>query len=264
MAEGSRFFDGTNKVHVTMQNLARRLKELQIPYAVVGGMALTRYEYRRFTDDLDVLVTKESLDRIHEELEGRGYVPPFNGSKHLRDTDTGVKVEFLVTGQFPGDGKPKPVAFPNPADVAEEYLSIRFLSLSALIELKLASGISNPDRGKDLIDVRELIVKNGLDRDYAAKLNPYVQESFLNIWDRISQNETYLAVMSFPDLKQTPQTWSELVHAEPGIVELSCMFQSAGIELDPTRSRNVSEVWFKTNNPALAKKFNMHPATDYR
>ncbi|MGC4004426.1 MAG: nucleotidyltransferase family protein [Pirellulales bacterium] len=264
MAEGSRFFDGTNKVHATMQNLAKRLEEMRIPYAVVGGMALTRYEYKRFTDDLDVLVTQESLDRIHKELEGRGYVLPFKNSKHLRDTDTGVKVEFHVSGQYPGDGKPKPVAFPDPSGVAEQYHSIHFLSLAALIELKLASGISNADRGKDLVDVRELIVKNGLDRDYADKLNPYVREPFLRIWDRISENITYLTVMTFPTLSQTPQDWSQLFAALPEEKQVLLPMQNAGLELEPSRSRKPNEVWFKSNNPALAKTFDMHSASDYR
>ena len=49
-----------------------------------------------------------------------GYTPPFAGSKNLRDTKTGVRIEFIVTGGYPGDGKPKPVSFPDPAKVATE------------------------------------------------------------------------------------------------------------------------------------------------
>ncbi len=60
-------------------------------------MALFLHGYRRFTEDVDVLVTRESLNKIHEELEGRGYLPPFAGSKHLRDT------EFGVRSGIPGD-----------------------------------------------------------------------------------------------------------------------------------------------------------------
>ena len=54
------------------------------------------------------------LSAIHAKLEGLGYVPPFSGSKNLRDTEHGVRIEFLIAGEFPGDGKPKPVAFPEP------------------------------------------------------------------------------------------------------------------------------------------------------
>ena len=73
-----------------------------------------QHGYRRFTEDVDLLVTREGLKEIHRKLEGLGYLPPFQGSKNLRDTEHGVKIEFLVTGEFPGDGKPKPVAFPAP------------------------------------------------------------------------------------------------------------------------------------------------------
>ena len=63
--------------------------------------------------DVDILVTREGLSVIHAKLDGLGYVPPFSGSKNLRDAEHGVRIEFLIAGEFPGDGKPKPVAFPN-------------------------------------------------------------------------------------------------------------------------------------------------------
>jgi hypothetical protein len=88
-----------------------------------------------------------------------------------------VKVEFLVAGQFPGDGKPKPVAFPDPRNVTTEIAGLRCLSLDKLVELKLASGISNPDRMKDISDVYELIKRLKLSADFAQQLNPFVQPS---------------------------------------------------------------------------------------
>src|SRR4051812_17344046 len=110
--EGSMHFERDSLVHKTLRRITKRLDELHVPYAVVGGMALFEHGYRRYTDDVDLLVTRAGLDEIHRQLEGLGYLPPFGGSKHLRDTETGVKIEFLVTGEYPGDGKPKPVAFP--------------------------------------------------------------------------------------------------------------------------------------------------------
>jgi hypothetical protein len=61
----------------------------------------------------------------------------------------------LVGGEYPGDGKPKPVSFPNPNDFAIVLDGIHCLRLPKLIELKLASG-SMPGRRKDLADVQEL------------------------------------------------------------------------------------------------------------
>src|SRR5262245_11496372 len=149
LQEGSMHFEKESAVHKTLQRFTKRLEELNIPYAVVGGMAMFQHGYRRFTEDVDLLVTKESLQEIHRQLEGLGYLPPFTGSKQLRDTDTGVKVEFLVTGEYPGDGLPKPVSFPDPGACSIPIGDLRVLTLPKLIELKLASGMSNPRRAKD-------------------------------------------------------------------------------------------------------------------
>ena len=104
MSEGSNFFQGTSEIHLALKRIAQKLRELGIDYVVVGGMAMFQYGYRRFTEDVDLLVTREGLKEVHRELEGLGYRPPFQGSKNLRDTEHGVKIEFLVTGEFPGDG----------------------------------------------------------------------------------------------------------------------------------------------------------------
>lgn len=181
--EGGLFFEGKSRVHQTVERIARRLTELEVPYAVAGGMALVRHGYARFTEDVDLLVTRESLQKIHESLAGLGYRPPFEGSRHLRDADTGVKVEFIVTGDFPGDGKPKPVAFPDPRTVSEVVGGVTFLQLETLVELKLASGMTNAGRLKDLADVQELIKIRSLPRDFSQRLHPFVQEKFIELWD---------------------------------------------------------------------------------
>jgi hypothetical protein len=187
LREGSMHFEEKSAVQDTLRAICKRLDELQIPYVVAGGMALFRHGYRRFTEDVDLLVTKDGLQRIHENLEGLGYVHVFKGSKKLRDTRTGVQIDFLISGDFPGDGKPKSVAFPNPTDVAVDIGGLPVIQLERLIELKLASGISNPQRGKDLIDVQEIVKRLSLPRDLADRLDPYVQGKFLELWDLANQ-----------------------------------------------------------------------------
>ena len=144
LMEAERFLMGESEVQKTLKRITEKLDELQIPYAVVGGMALVAHGYNRTTIDVDLLVTADSLKAIHQALDGLGYLPPFAGSKQLRDTTTNVRVEFLVAGQFPGDGKPKPVAFPDPKDVSVRVNGISYISLPAIIELKLASGSATP------------------------------------------------------------------------------------------------------------------------
>jgi hypothetical protein len=178
MSEGSRHFEGESAVYRTLRRITTRLDELGVAYAVAGGMALFSHGFRRFTEDVDILLTEDGLKTVHAQLEGRGYLPPFAGSRNLRDTETGVRIEFLVSGQYPGDGKPKPVAFPEPAAVALEREGIRFLNLPTLIELKLASGMTAPHRLKDLADVQELIRVLHLPEEFAEQMSPFVRETY--------------------------------------------------------------------------------------
>ena|SRR5882672_7192322 len=188
--EASRFFMKQGPVWESLRRIASKLEDLKIPYAVAGGMALVAHGYERTTVDVDVLVSADSLKAVHQALEGLGYVPPFAGSKQLRDVQTSVRIEFLVTGQYPGDGKPKPVAFPDPADVAVEISGIKYLGLVTLIELKLASGISNPGRVKDLGDVQELIRILKLPREFGGKLNAYVRGKFEELHEGVERDQS--------------------------------------------------------------------------
>jgi hypothetical protein len=187
--EGDRHFSESSRPFVAMQKICRRLDELGVAYAVVGGMALNRHGLKRFTDDVDILVTPETLAVIHEHLDGLGYLPPHSNSKHLRDTELGVKIEFLTTGGYPGDGKPKPVAFPDPSEVVVEINGTPCINLETLIELKLASGMSNILRQKDIGDAVELMKVMNLPREFGEKLNPYVQGEFYRYWDAIAASD---------------------------------------------------------------------------
>jgi hypothetical protein len=182
LREGSMHFEEKSAVHDALRKISRRLDELGIPYVIVGGMAMFAHGFRRFTEDVDLLVTPDGLKAAHDQLEGLGYIPPFPHSKQLRDTDNGVRIEFLVTGHFPGDGKPKPVAFPDPAACGVEIGGIRYLQLPKLVELKLASGMTNPGRLKDLADVQELIRVLRLPADFVGQLHPYVHDKFTELW----------------------------------------------------------------------------------
>jgi hypothetical protein len=186
LAEAEEFFMKNDAVHQTLRSIAPRLQAMGIDYAVVGGMALVAHGYDRTTVDVDILVTSEGNRLLREKLDGLGYVPPFAGSRNLRDTQTGVRIEFLIAGEFPGDGKPKPVAFPDPAQAGVEIDGIRYLRLERLIELKLASGLTNPNRLKDLADVQELIRAIHPARELGDRLDPSVRAKYFEFWDGLA------------------------------------------------------------------------------
>lgn len=106
------------------------------------------------------------------------------GSKQLRDITTKVRIKFLVSGRFPGDGSPQPVAFPDPAMASIDIEGIRYLRLETLIELNLASGITGGIRRlKDIAAAVELIHALKLPASYVQKLSPYTREKFTELWD---------------------------------------------------------------------------------
>ena len=189
MDEGDRHFQGEDSVFKTLRKIAGKLDSIGVPYAVAGGMALQAHGFRRLTVDVDILVTREGLSVLHAKLDGLGYVPPFSGSKNLRDAEFGVRVEFLIAGQFPGDGNPKPVAFPDPAEVGVEIKGVRYLSLPKLVELKLASGMTGGmHRLKDFADVIALIEALHLSAEFANELNPYVRDKYLELWHGVKDS----------------------------------------------------------------------------
>jgi hypothetical protein len=182
VAEASRFFMGEADVQRALVALAQVLDEEGIPYAIAGAMALNEYGYRRVTVDVDVLLTAQGLARLKSRLLGRGYVEKFPGSRGFRDVANNVSVDVLVAGDYPGDGKPKPVRFPDPATAAVRGARASFLPIESLVELKLASGQSAPHRLRDLADVLELIRAAGLPQEFGDRLDASVRQKFRELW----------------------------------------------------------------------------------
>jgi hypothetical protein len=184
LRESEGFFAGRGAVHTTLRSLVDRLAEASIPYAIVGGMALNLFGFVRQTVDVDVLLTKEGLEKFRERFVGRGYVPAFPGAaKAFRDVVTRVRIDFLTTGEYPGDGKPKAVAFPDPSLSAIDRGPYRVITLEKLIDLKLASGLSAPHRMGDLVDVQRLVEELHLPLDLDAKLDPSVRAEYRRLWE---------------------------------------------------------------------------------
>src|SRR5450756_754104 len=79
LREGDELFAHTGIVFETLRRLGQRLDEEGIPYTLIGGMALILHGYERFTKDVDIVLTKESLALFREKCLGRGYLPAFTG-----------------------------------------------------------------------------------------------------------------------------------------------------------------------------------------
>lgn len=179
--EGLKFFRGKGMLNKALRKIAADLDREQIDYVAIGAIALNRHGYRRFTEDIDLLLTRKGLERFRETLIGVGYRPGFEGARTKFRTADNIPLEIITTGEFPGDGLPKPVAFPNPSDFAVVIDGVKTMTLEKLIELKIASGMTAPHRLKDLADVQELIKIKNLDEAFAGRLDGYVRPKFLEL-----------------------------------------------------------------------------------
>jgi hypothetical protein len=185
LREAGAYFAGASALHVTLHRLAERLQAEGVAYALIGGLAMAEHGYARLTEDIDLVLTPAGLDAFSQRLVGRGYRPAFQGArKTFRDADTGVRIEVLTSGEYPGDGLPKPVAFPDPdlPGVVVEIDGVRVIALDRLIELKLASGLSAPHRLRDLADVQDLIVRLDLPLSLAETLDASVRAKYAELW----------------------------------------------------------------------------------
>lgn len=173
---------GEASVQRAAEQIARYLSDLGIDYAIVGALALGVHGVVRLTVDVDILIRREDLARFKAAWLGRGYVDVFPGSKAVRDTEHNVRIDFLLTGEYAGDGKPKPVSFPDPkgAHLAGERFNA--ITLPMLVQMKIASGMTAPHRGQDLVDVQRLVRARRLPRDFATQVDPYVRAKFDELW----------------------------------------------------------------------------------
>ena len=160
----SNFGTSDDPIEGTINSLAKDLQRLNVDYAIAGGNALKVHGFKRFTTDVDVLLAKGGKKKFAENLVGRGYAPRFEKARSkFKHTSFNVDIDLLESGDFPGDGKPKEVAFPDPKESSFELVNssgviVNYLQLSSMIELKLASYQSLPnEREKDKLDVIELV-----------------------------------------------------------------------------------------------------------
>lgn len=184
-----RFFVGDANVQQAAEKLVAILEAEGLPYAIIGALALNEYGHKRVTVDVDLVMRDDDLQTFKAKWLGNGYAERAPGTGKLLDTEFGVHVDVLSTGRFPGDGKPKPIAFPDPRTTAIRGRPFALLPIEKWIELKLASGMVAAHRLKDLADVQELIRSAGLPQSMADVLDPWVRAKFLELWQAVTDGD---------------------------------------------------------------------------
>lgn len=186
LKEISMFFEKRDQVHQSLRRLVRRLERAGIPYAIIGAMAVNLHGARRTTDDVDVLLTAEGLERLRQEVVPKFYQPVEGRPRRFVERKSGVNLDVLVTGLYPGRGKAGPFAFPDPDQASQEIEKVRVVTLPQLIQLKLAAR-----RYYDLGDVVFLIRVHNLAESFLEKLHPSVHQDFIGCLEEKRREDSY-------------------------------------------------------------------------
>jgi hypothetical protein len=182
------FFAKRDKVHQALKRLPQRLRKAGIPYAVMGALAVNLHGARRTTDDVDILLTQEGLDQFRARFVGKLYDLVARRPLRFVERQSGVTVDCLVTGRYPGTGEPGPIAFPDPTAVSQQIEDVSVIALAPLIQLKLAAR-----RHYDFGDVVFLIRVHELDEKFLTNLHPSVHQDFIECLEEKRREDEYEA-----------------------------------------------------------------------
>jgi hypothetical protein len=165
--QGSLHFECASAVHETARRIVAKLKELQIPYAVIGAMAMFFHGYRRFTEDIDI---------VHYLVDS---------DFSFRDAATGVRIDIFLTDHLQTDHDiPQNLLLLEDATCEQDGFAL--LKLEYLIELKLLSGM-RPARLRDLADAQAMLDILKLPRAFGDRFQPVARSKYRELWD-IVQN----------------------------------------------------------------------------
>jgi hypothetical protein len=142
-----------------LRGLIDILNRERIPYALCGGIAVAIYGFVRATQDIDILVRKEDVQRISTAIEEQGFIfdagrIPFNvGGPNQREIHRISKIiddEVLTLDLLLVDDVYQSI-WDNRKTGEWQGRPISVVSLDGLLEMKRISG-----RNKDLLDIDEL------------------------------------------------------------------------------------------------------------
>jgi hypothetical protein len=183
LAEAWMIFSMEGPVWGTLRRAHAALDDAEIPHAVVGGLAVFLHGHRRMTTDVDVLVRPQDVACVIDALRDAGMER--KKGEFIGDED--VRMHLLITGEPEGIDWAKAIHFPDPVDarVVETIDDFPTVVLARILEMKLACGLSNPRRPRDIDDALRLMEVHELDKRFVTRLHPLLRKDFKRLVDVI-------------------------------------------------------------------------------
>ena len=169
-----RMVRAVEKVRQRLLRAASALEGSNIPYAVIGGNAVAAWVSRvdeaavRNTQDVDILIRRQDLERTKVALVSAGFVWDTTMDVQFFLDGPGAKVRDAVHMLMAGEKVKPHYASPTP-DVDQSHRGQEFqvIDLEPLVEMKL-----NSWRDKDRTHLRDMISIGLLDQTWPARFLP--------------------------------------------------------------------------------------------
>lgn len=181
----ARMENAVQKVRDRLLRSSRALEQAGIPYAVVGGNAVAALVSEvdeaavRNTQDVDILLRREDLERAKVALEACGFVYRHAASIDMFLDGPNAKARDAVHIIFANEKVRQEYDFPCP-DVTDSKTTgaIRVVSLEALVRMKLIS-----HRLKDMVHIQDFISVGLVDASWVARLPKTLGDRLQSILD---------------------------------------------------------------------------------
>ncbi|MBW3540527.1 MAG: nucleotidyltransferase family protein [Planctomycetes bacterium] len=169
-----RMIRAVEKVRERLLRATAALERAGVPYAVIGGNAVAAWVSRvdesavRNTQDVDLLIRREDLERVKAALEPAGFIYRHAGGIDFFLDGPGAKARDAVHVLFAGEKVRPEYAAPAPdieeSEAAEDF---RIVDLEALVRMKLTSF-----RDKDRMHLRDMLDISLIDASWKDRLPP--------------------------------------------------------------------------------------------
>lgn len=131
------------------------LNEIDVSFALIGGLALASHKVIRATQDVDLLVPRDKADAVDAKVVELGYRCVHRSDDAANYLRSGERLDFLYAS--------RPIALRLLASARELDTSLgtlRVISAEGLIGFKLQGLVNDPRRTQDLEDIRALLRVN--------------------------------------------------------------------------------------------------------
>jgi hypothetical protein len=173
------------KVRDRLLRSTAALEAAGVPYAVIGGNAVMAWVEQadeaavRFTQDVDLVLRRDDLERAKVALERAGFLHRRSAGIEMFLDGPGAKARDAVHVIFSGEKVRPDYVAPVP-DVADSvsFKSYRVLSLEAVVRMKLTS-----NRDKDRTHLRDMLGVGLIDTTWPARYPPVLAARLQHLID---------------------------------------------------------------------------------